>query len=233
MPVGAACRQAGTHALYNRSRVPRPAAQPAATDPAAAELAAESQLVRALQSGDAAAWPVLIQRYQDRLFSVCLRMVRDRDLAADLTQDTLVKIIQGIGSYDGRSRLSTWMHRVAMNVCLSKLRAEKLRRHASLDRVREGAAGESPGLSGGFEQSRELGAPRGVEEHEDRERVMAALGELDPDQRAVLILCDCRGMAYEQIAEVLDIAVGTVKSRVFRARAALRDVVERLARRGA
>lgn len=198
-----------------------------ASKPPDAPDAAEMALVRAIQSGDSSAWPVLIQRYQDRLFSVCLRMVRDRDLAADLTQDAFVKIIQGIGSYDGRSKLSTWMIRITMNACLSKLRAEKLRRHASLDHGRETESGESSGVEAGFEQTREPGVSRSVEGHEDRERVLAALAGLDPEQRAVLVLCDCRGMGYDHIAEVLGVAVGTVKSRVFRARAALRDAVER------
>lgn len=189
--------------------------------------AADLHLVALLQAGESSAWPELIRRYQDRLFSVCLRMVHDRELAADLTQDAFIKVIQGIGTFDGRSKLSTWMIRVTMNVCLSKLRAEKLRRHASIERLRDGPSGDGSGRGMAFEQSREQGAAAGVEAHEDRERVAAALKELDPEQRAVLILADCRGLSYDHIADVLGVAVGTVKSRLFRARAALRDAVER------
>ncbi len=90
-------------------------------------------LVKQIQSGESSAWAKLLTRYQDRLFGVCIRMVGDREQAADLTQDAMVRIIEGIKSYDGRAKLSTWMIRVTMNVCLSKLRSEKLRRHASLD----------------------------------------------------------------------------------------------------
>ena len=153
-------------------------------------------------------------------------MVHDRDLATDLTQDAFVKVIQGFSSYDGRSKLSTWMIRVTMNVCLSKLRSEKLRRHASLDRP---AQGDPDGGAWGdtFSDLSEQSVPGSVEAHEDRERVLQALASLDPDQRAVLILSDCRGQSYEDIASTLSVAVGTVKSRLFRARAALREAVER------
>jgi RNA polymerase sigma-70 factor (ECF subfamily) len=196
------------------------------------------QLVEAIRRGEAAAWPTLIARHQDRLFSTCLRMVHNRDLAADLAQDAFVKIIQGLDSFDGRAKLSTWMIRITMNVCLSKLRSEKLRRHASLEAMKDGTqsntgsqAGSGGSGRGDFEQDREPASASGVEAHEDQERVLLALRQLDPDQRAVLILCDCRGHSYEQIAEVLGVAVGTVKSRLFRARTALREVVEGMDKR--
>jgi RNA polymerase sigma-70 factor (ECF subfamily) len=198
------------------------------------EDARDLSLVEAIRRGDQAAWTTLITRYQDRLFATCLRMVHNRELATDLTQDAFVKIIQGINTFDGRAKLSTWMIRITMNVCLSKLRSEKVRRHASIEAMAEGTGkgGSKPDSprATGFEQGRELGTPEGVEAHEDRERVLAALRLLDPDQRAVLILCDCRGLAYEQIAEVLEVAVGTVKSRLFRARTALREAVENLSK---
>lgn len=200
--------------------------------------AEELAIVDRIRSGDSRAWSELIVRYQDRLYAVCLRMVRDRELATDLTQDAFVKVIQGLHSYDGRAKLSTWMIRVTMNVCLSRLRSEKLRRHASLEAMAERPRGGSEEGSGGltaadqFSQIREQSQDESVEFHEDRERVLRALSTLDPDQRAVLILCDCRGLPYEQIAEVLGVAVGTVKSRLFRARAALRDAVEAMGTRG-
>jgi RNA polymerase sigma-70 factor, ECF subfamily len=192
------------------------------------------KIVQAIRAGDSSAWTRLITRYQDRLFTVCLRMLHNRDLAADMTQEAFVKIIQGLSTYDGRAKLSTWMIRVTMNVCLSKLRSEKLRRHASLDEPTDGD-GTRPETSrgGGLEQVREPAAEARVYGHEDRDRVLAALRGLDPDQRAVLILADCHGQSYEQIAEVLGVAVGTVKSRVFRARSALREAVEAMLKKPA
>lgn len=191
-------------------------------------------LVARIRSGEPTAWNELITKYQDRLFAVCLRMVHQRELATDLTQDAFVKVIQGIGTFDGRAKLSTWMIRITMNVCLSKLRSEKLRRHASLEAMSEGSGhGTRPetGRTGGFEQSREPGAGSRVELHEDRQRVLDALRTLDPEQRAVLILCDAQGHSYEEISSVLGVAVGTVKSRLFRARTALREAVENLGKK--
>lgn len=193
--------------------------------------ATDLRIVESIRRGEPAAWNTLIVRYQDRLFGVCLRMVHNRDMAADLTQDAFVKLIQGLPSFDGRAKFSTWAIRVTMNVCLSRLRSEKLRRHASLEAMAEAnETRSSPGHEAGFEQGREQSASDGVERHEDRTRVLAALRDLDPDQRSVIILSDCHGQSYEQIAEVLGVAVGTVKSRLFRARTALREAVEALSK---
>lgn len=172
--------------------------------------------------GQSAAWSELLGRYQDRLFGVCFRMVGDREKAADLTQDAMVKIIEGLSSYDGRAKLSTWMIRVTMNVCLSRMRSDKLRRHASLEGMAEGRREDRyPDLG-----ARELSGPMGVERDEARRIVAEALLRIAPDQRAILVLRDSRGLDYDQIAEVLEVPVGTVKSRLFRARAALREVIE-------
>lgn len=167
-------------------------------------------------------------------------MVGDRERAADLTQDAMVRIIEGIKTYDGRAKLSTWMIRVTMNVCLSKLRSEKLRRHASLDAGLEGGGNAPAGWSGdrgraGAErvpdlQGREPAAELSVEREETRRLVAAALDRILPEQRAILVLRDSRNLEYEQIAEVLDVPVGTVKSRLFRARSALREVLESMDR---
>src|SRR5437016_14643252 len=110
-------------------------------------------------------------------------MVHNRDLAADLAQDAFVKIIQGMDSFDGRAKLSTWMIRITMNVCLSKLRSEKLRRHASLEALKEGTQSNTgSGGGGGFEQDREPASGSGGQAHEDQAPVPIALPQPDPDQ---------------------------------------------------
>jgi RNA polymerase sigma-70 factor (ECF subfamily) len=214
----------------NSGRSPTPRAGAAAVHLGGAEAdAQELALVKAIQRGQTQAWSELLRRYQDRLFGVCYRMVGDRDAAADLTQDAMVRIIEGLGSYDGRSKLSTWMIRVTMNVCLSKMRSEKLRRHASLDapsvdgkgREARPTADRIPDF-----QEREHTPALGVQRDEVRRQVAAALLRLSPEQRAILVLRDARDLDYEQIAEVLDVPVGTVKSRLFRAREALREALE-------
>ena len=187
----------------------------------------DRDLITAIRSGNADAWGRLVESYQVRIFSICVRMVRDRELASDLTQDAFIKIIKGLDTFDERARLSTWVYRVTVNVCLSKLRSEKLRRHASLEAMASAGGRQSDGRGElGFAQHREPGAHLGIEHEEKREQMLSALDTLSDEHRAILTLRDGRGLEYEQIAEVLDIPVGTVRSRLFRARASLRQALE-------
>ena len=182
--------------------------------------------------GSRAAWGDLLARYQDRLFAVCLRMVNHRETAADLTQDAFVKVLQGLDTWDGRSKLSTWIIRVTMNVCLSHLRAAKLRKTTSLDQgfspsiVRDMGAGQRKPIVPASHADREPGPEEGVQSQDQKRRVLAALASLQPDQRAIIVLRDVQGLDYDQIAAALEVAVGTVKSRLFRARMALRELLE-------
>ena len=196
------------------------------------------------QRGDRDAMAQVLAEHENQLFAVCVRMV-GRGEAADLCQDAMIKIIQGLPTFDGRSQLATWMTRITMNVCLSHLRRARLRRHASLDRMGEhapdrGAGGAPPGARSAFsppggggsggatggETLEEPGADQSVQSSERQRRVLAALNRLEPEQRALLVLRDVQGLGYEAISEVLGVALGTVKSRIFRARAAMRGHME-------
>lgn len=204
--------------------MPDPLRSTSAGPPPNADDPADLALVAAIRANKPDAWPELLRRHQDKLYSICLRMLNDREAAADAAQDTLVKVVQNLPHFDGRSQLSTWMVRIAMNTCLSALRARKLRRHEHL-----GPEAEASARHLGTRPSENNGEPRGessVQENEDRNRLLAALAELDDEQRAILMLRDGRGMDYEQIGQVLDLAIGTVKSRIFRARSALRAIIE-------
>lgn len=197
--------------------------------------ARDLQLVRAAHEGDRAAMSTLLVRYQDRLYAVCLRMVRNRDDAAELTQSALLKLIRNLDQFDGRSAFATWAIRVAMNLCLSHLRGARLRRHARLDVVRQAesqdqtdaaSSAETMRGGGGGCVSREQGGFLSVEPGGGESALSHALAALEAQQRAILLLRDVRGLDYDQIAYVLDVPVGTVKSRLFRARAALRAALE-------
>ncbi len=187
--------------------------------------------IRATKSGAdrQAAWAELLQSHEDRIFATCLRMVRDYDTARDLTQDSMVKVIQGLDSFDNRARFSTWLTRVSMNVCISYMRKRKLRRHASLDAPMGGESADTRGrsFSDALEAAPEPSGQDRVEHAEDRDMLLAALDSLDPDHRAVLVLRDGQDLDYQQIGDVLGVPIGTVKSRLFRARAALREVIEK------
>jgi RNA polymerase sigma-70 factor (ECF subfamily) len=183
--------------------------------------ARESELVAAHRRGDPEALAELLGAYQKRIYAICYRMIRDDQTARDLTQDVLVKVIENLESYNGRARLSTWVIRIAMNVCLSHLRRERLRRHAPLEEPSDTPRG------GRAEPSREgEQTPAGsVEQAEVQEILVRAMDSLDPEMRSILVLRDLQELDYHCISEVLDIPVGTVKSRLFRARRALREAV--------
>ena len=182
----------------------------------------EQSLLEAHRGGDPTAISTLLRGFQHRIYSVCYRMMRDPDLAADLTQDSMLKVIQGLPGYDGRASLSTWIVRVTMNTCLSELRKRKVRRHASLD---DHDAGSVP-IRSRLSNPQELAGGDRVERAEVHRSLTDALASLEPEPRAILVLRDLQGLDYEQISAVLDIPLGTVKSRLFRARAALRRLLE-------
>jgi len=212
----------------------------------------DALLIQAIErsgQADRAALAELLTRHENRIYSICVRLVGDRETAHDLAQDTMVKVIEGLDSFDRRAKFTTWLTRVTMNVCISYLRKQRVRRSTSLSQTRE------PTSSGGTGVSPVIGAPHGrdgratednpahwgdsqaqgreplahdrVESEETMDRLRQAIAELDPDQRGILVLRDGQGLDYRQIGEALGIAVGTVKSRLFRARAALREAIER------
>ena len=176
------------------------------------------ELIEAWRNGSTAALESLFKKSQGRTYGLCLRMLGRPEVAADVAQDAFLRMYEGLPRFDGRARFSTWSVRVTLNCVYSHLRREKLRKHAPL-----------PGSESGFEpRSREPIPSQGIE-HEDLSRgVVAGLGMLDLQARAILVLRDLQGLDYGDIAEVIGTPIGTVKSRLFRARAALREALEQM-----
>lgn len=189
----------------------------------------EQALIDRVQGGDRAALSELLRGHQRRLYNVCYRMVSHADDAAELTQDVMVKVVEKIGDFRGDARLTTWMTRIAMNVSISHLRKRKLRQTVSLSLTAgPGSCGEtSAGASLGdrLPETREPGPAGSVQQGEMLDRLQSAIAALEDDQRAVLVLRDIEELDYHQIARTLDLPVGTVKSRLFRARLALRELM--------
>ncbi len=151
-------------------------------------------------------------------------MCGDGERARDLTQDSLVRIIQGLPEFAGRSRVLTWMLRVAMNVCLTDRRRGRLRLTRSLDEP----SGPENAPAGSALPGREPDVVQRVQLAEERHRLARALDGLEPEERALLLLRDGQDLDYADIAEIMGIPMGTLKSRLFRARQALRREVERV-----
>ncbi len=193
----------------------------------------EQELVSRVTQGDRAALGELLERYQGRVFNIALRMVHHREDAAELTQDAMLKVIEHIGEFHGRSKLSTWMIRIAMNLCISHLRKRRLRLTTSLDQGRPGGGNgdQSVALRDMIADDREPGPLDRVQRDEGLAMLREAIAQLPEDHRAILVLRDIDEMDYREIGEVLGLATGTVKSRLFRARLALRGQVQSLTQR--
>jgi RNA polymerase sigma-70 factor (ECF subfamily) len=167
-------------------------------------------LVAAAQGGDRAALDRLLRRHYDRVHAVCRRIAgSDRD-ADDAAQEAMIGIVRGLAKFDGRSAFSTWAYRIATNAALDELRRRRRRPalHTSTD---DAPASETPDPS----------AERMVEAVIDRDSLDAALADLGDDFRIVVVLRDVADLDYAEIAEVLQIPVGTVKSRIARGRSQL------------
>lgn len=182
----------------------------------------EADLFRRARDGDRGAFGQLATRTQDRLYTAVVRMVGDREEARELTQDAFVKALAGLNGFRGESGWYTWVFRIGMNLAITHLRKVKRRRTFSLDAPRPGSKDQASGLA---ERLASPDAPPDqiAQRQETRQQVVRCLGELADDQRALIVLRDIEGMDYQQMADVLDVPLGTLKSKLFRARLALRE----------
>lgn len=192
----------------------------------------EQQLVAAVIKGDQHALGRLLELMQPRLFNVCLRMVGNRDDAAEVTQEAMLKIIEHVQDFRLQANISTWMIRIAMNLSISHLRKRKVRQATSLEYSQTASSAgmddQSATLRQQVEDRRELEPCESVQQKEMLVHLQKALASLEEDFRSVLVLRDIEEMDYQQIATVLDVPVGTIKSRLFRARLALRHEMLKL-----
>lgn len=188
----------------------------------------ERQLVDQIQRGDLGALGELLGAYQKRVYHVCLRMVSNRDDAAELTQEALLRAVKHVDSFKKNSRFSTWLIRIAMNLSISHLRKYGRRKTISLDMTvgSEYSGDQASSLKDLMANEREQNPQISVEKDEQVERLLEALDGLEESLRMVIILRDLQGMDYQQIADVIEVPIGTVKSRLFRARLALRQAME-------
>lgn len=177
-------------------------------------------LVSRCQKGDKKAFELLIEKYQRRIFHLIYRMTQDPDLVEPLAQEVFLKAYRSIQSFRGHSQFYTWLYRIAVNTCLSQVKK------TSLEDTREDV-----------ELNLRNTAPEADSMHpEDPEqlflrkefltRLMDSVRDLPEELRTAIVLREFTGLNYEEIAETMDIPLGTVRSRIFRARARLREVLE-------
>jgi len=177
----------------------------------------EQVLIASAQQGDLDAFNQLVIHYQSLAYHVAYRILSDADASADATQDAFLRAYQAIGQYRGGS-FKAWLLRIVTNACYDHLRAKKRRPTASLEALL--VTDPAPGPS--FVDQAE--SPEAYTERQELSRaIQAGLNTLPSDQRIALALCDVAGMNYQEIAEVTRVSLGTVKSRISRARTKLRD----------
>ncbi|SDS87934.1 RNA polymerase, sigma subunit, ECF family [Nocardioides scoriae] len=189
------------------------------TPPALEDDRTDHELLRAHVAGDGGAFGVLVTRHRDRLWAVALRTTGDREEAADALQEALVNAHRRAAGFRGDAAVTTWLHRVVVNACLDRMRRAQVRRADPLPDDVEHRARLSP--TGATPEDPAAAAV----DHERRDRVLAALSTLPHEQRAALVLVDMEGFPVAEAAEILEVPIGTVKSRCSRGRARLAELL--------
>ncbi|CAN5350495.1 MAG: RNA polymerase sigma factor [Acidimicrobiia bacterium] len=172
------------------------------------DAATDIALVERYVAGDLTAFDELVRAHQDRVFAICLRMLRHRDAALDATQDTFVTLFRKADRYKAEAAFSTWLYRVTVNVCYDHLRRQQRR---PTDQLPE------------YHDLPDPKAEEALTSVELRPEVERALAQLSDVFRAAVVLVDLQGLSLETAATALDVPVGTVKSRVFRGRRLLAE----------
>lgn len=182
--------------------------------------------VRASQKGDAHAFEFLVEKHQRKMLNIAYRMIGDYDAACEVVQDAFLSAHKSLRKFRGESRFSTWLCRIVMNLSKNRIRQIRIqsrREGGSIDdpvETEEGRVSRDP-------PSRDPSALDELERKEVREKVQKCINGLDHEYREVLVLRDIQGFSYDEITDILKIPDGTVKSRLFRAREALKESLKR------
>ena len=179
----------------------------------------------AAQAGDRGALDQLLRRHYDRMHAVCRRITGNEADAADAAQEAMIAVVRGLARFDGRSAFGTWVYRIATNASLDELRRRRRRPQlAGRDRDSDdGHTGSRTDVSDPVDHDGELR----IDHIADRFEISAALADLPEDFRVPVVLRDVADLDYSEIAEILDIPVGTVKSRIARGRAQVAATISR------
>jgi RNA polymerase sigma-70 factor (ECF subfamily) len=176
------------------------------------EAISDAECVQKLQRGETDAFEILIRRHQKTIFNLVYRMLGDYDEAAEISQEAFLSAYRAIGTFRGESNFSTWLYRIALNHATTRRKSLNTRHQRSV--AMENAEPASDPHPGPAET---------MEKKEIRQRVQQALNRLDPEDATIILLRDLQDVPYDEVARTLEIPIGTVKSRLHRARQALRS----------
>jgi RNA polymerase sigma-70 factor (ECF subfamily) len=180
----------------------------------------DSSLIAQCLAGEASAFGVLVQRYQDRLYNTVYRLVDNPDDAQDVVQEAFLNAYQSLESFKGDALFFTWLYRIAFNTAISMKRKQRVT--LSID--------SNPDVEGNplepLDPADDARPGWGMEQAEQERKIHAALARLSAEHRTVLVMKDMEGRKYEDMAEVLEVPIGTIRSRLHRARLELRQILE-------
>jgi RNA polymerase sigma-70 factor (ECF subfamily) len=179
-------------------------------------------LVEAFREGKPGAFDAIVRTHQDRVYAFCLRMLSDREDALDVAQEVFLSAYRNLAGFRGEASLSTWLIRIAANRSLNRIRQRATRAAREVMSIEPQGDSESLFQPPGREGDR---PDRMVESRETRKILEAAIANLDEDSRMLVLLSDVEGLSYEELSEEVGIPLGTVKSRLHRARMALRKML--------
>ena len=183
--------------------------------------------IRRCREGDAESFGVLVERHQRRMFNLAYRMLSDREEAADAVQEAFIAAYRAIGTFRGESRFSTWMTSIVLNHSRNRLESRGVKRCRECASIEEASERGDQKVLRQLRSDSETGEEMLERKHIKR-RVKECMDALDGEHREVFVLRDMEGMSYEEISSTLSLAGGTVKSRLFRARLAMKDCLSDL-----
>ncbi|HEV3119751.1 MAG TPA: sigma-70 family RNA polymerase sigma factor [Gemmataceae bacterium] len=181
----------------------------------------DHRLIAECLQGRTAAFGELVRRYQDRLYNTIVRLVGNAEDAQDVVQDAFVNAYQSLGNFKGDSQFFTWLYRIAVNTAISLKRKQRVVYSLRGGHAEDG--GSEPVDNSDFSRPEHA-----LEKTEQERRIQEALNRLSPEHRTVLVLKDIDGQKYEAMAETLGVPIGTIRSRLHRARIELREILERM-----
>jgi len=188
---------------------------------------ADKALIVRFNDGDRQAFEELVIRYQQRIYNTALRFLRVDDEAQEAAQEVFIKVYHALPEFRGESKFSTWLYQVAMNHCKNKLKYLKRRHYYTSDSMEQAVETQDGEMSRQF-ATEDPDPQQEAQSRETQEKVRAAIDLLADDQREVIVLRELQGLSYEEIADITGQALGTVKSRIHRARLELARLLKPL-----
>lgn len=183
----------------------------------------EEQLIKAAAKGDMKAFEILISQYEKKVYALCLHLLKDPEEAYDAAQEVCIKVWRQLRHFEGQAKFSTWLYRIGTNQCLDFMRKNK-KRSQDVSLFQKDQLSEEEWMIEPIDQ--EEGIAETVEKKVLQEVVQLGIKELKEDYQAIITLRDIEEHSYEEIADILQLSLGTVKSRLARARQALKKVLQ-------